>query len=63
MPELTDTEKNLQVLVELSSIFKGELVKDPNLHVKFVGLDTERPIVQLGTQVHSSSTFLMCFGP
>jgi general transcription factor 3C polypeptide 6 len=45
----TDDEQLLQV--ELSGFFQDDLRKNPDLHTKFVGLDTDEPIVQLGSQV------------
>ena len=38
------------VLVELIGTFTDDLVRDPDLRLKFVGLDTARPMVQLGNQ-------------
>ena len=38
------------VLVELIGTFTDDLVRDPDLRVKFIGLDTARPMVQLGNQ-------------
>ena len=40
------------VHVELSGgIFQDDLKSDPGIATKFVGLDTEQPVVQLGNQV------------
>ena len=38
------------VLVELIGTFTDDLVRDPDLRLKFIGLDTARPMVQLGNQ-------------
>ena len=38
------------VLVEIIGTFTDDLVRDPDLRVKFIGLDTARPMVQLGNQ-------------
>ena len=38
------------VLVELIGTFTDDLVRDPDIRVKFIGLDTARPMVQLGNQ-------------
>ena len=47
----TDEEDGEQlVLVEMFGTFTDDLVKDPDLHAKFIGLDTTRPMVQLGNQ-------------
>ena len=47
----TDEEDGEQlVLVEMFGTFTDDLVKDPDLHAKFIGLDTARPMVQLGNQ-------------
>ena len=47
----TDEEGEDQlVLVELFGTFTDDLVKDTDLGAKFIGLDTARPMVQLGNQ-------------
>ena len=47
----TDEEGEDQlVLVELFGTFTDDLVKDTDLSAKFIGLDTARPMVQLGNQ-------------
>jgi general transcription factor 3C polypeptide 6 len=46
-----ETEEEQLVQVELSGFFQDDLSKNPKLHTKFVGLDTEQPVIQLGNQV------------
>ena len=41
------------VLVELFGTFTDDLVKNPNLRAKFIGLDTAQPMVQLGNQART----------
>ena len=49
--ERDDGEEEEQlVLIELFGTFTDDLVKDPDLRAKFIGLDTARPMVQLGNQ-------------
>lgn len=37
--------------VELTGIFQDELKRNPNIQIKFIGIESEHPIVQLGNQV------------
>ena len=50
----TDEEGEVEgqqlVLVELFGTFTDDLIKDTDLGAKFIGLDTARPMVQLGNQ-------------
>ena len=48
--ERDDGEEEQLVLIELFGTFTDDLVKDPDLRAKFIGLDTARPMVQLGNQ-------------
>lgn len=46
-----ETDDEQLVHVELSGIFQDDLKKNPELLTKFVGIETDQPIVQLGNQV------------
>lgn len=48
-----ETEEEELVHVELSGIFQDDLRRDPDLVCKFIGLDREEPLVQLGNQIFS----------
>ncbi|TRY62593.1 hypothetical protein TCAL_10819 [Tigriopus californicus] len=37
--------------VELTGIFQDELKRNPDIQIKFIGIESEHPIVQLGNQV------------
>ena len=49
----TDEEGEQLLQVELSGFFQDDVTKSTNLGAKFIGLNTERPIAQLGGQVFS----------
>lgn len=46
-----ETDDEQLVHVQLSGIFQDDLGRDPSILTRFVGLDTARPIVQIGDQV------------
>ena len=48
-----ETEEEELVHVELSGTFQDDIGRQPGILTKLVGLDTERPIVQIGGQVRA----------
>ena len=54
-----DAAADQLVLVELIGTFTDDLVRDPDLRIKFIGLDTARPMVQLGNQGIDSTVTLL----
>ena len=46
-----ETDEEELVHVELSGIFQDDILRKPEVITKFVGLDSQEPIVQLGNQV------------
>ncbi len=52
-----ETEEEELVHVELSGTFQDDIGRQPGILTKLVGLDTERPIVQIGGQVRDLHFF------
>ncbi len=55
-----ETEEEELVHVELSGTFQDDIGRQPGILTKLVGLDTERPIVQIGGQVRALHFFHLC---